>query len=84
MSANILPSSAGFNVNAIQANIKLLNVSWADYFLGTSNSTLDNYAVVPVNNDLMYRKYSPTPGTNPLPNKVVNAYNHISIGAANP
>lgn len=81
MSANILPSSAGFNVNAIQANIKLLNVSWADYFLGTSNSTLDNYAIVPVNNDLLKRPYTPA---NPLPNKVCNGSNFISIGAANP
>jgi hypothetical protein len=81
MSANILPSSAGFELNALQANIKLLNVSFADYFLGTSNATLDNYCVVPVNNDLLKRPYTPA---NPLPNKVCNGSNFISIGAANP
>ena len=84
MSANIIPSSGGFNVNEIQANIKLLNVSWGDYFLATSNSTYDNFAIVPVNNDLIYRKYTSSQGTTPRPNKVVNAYNYISIGSANP
>ncbi len=78
ISANILPPSAGFNLNALVANVKLLNVSWGDYWLGTSNSTYDNFAIIPTNSDLLKR-----PGTIE-PHNVCENTNFISVGAANP